>query len=372
MDDLGQFSKAARLLVVGASFVVVVAGMRAASEILTPLLLAVFIALLCLPVVRWLHRKRVPDSVAVPTVLLLTVLVLVSLISVLTGSMAQFVSDGPKFVKMYHDKEEQVVDWLEDRLDRRFPHREPYREDERGETKKPDAPEDDSEQSLGLLESIDASKVFEFFQGAIGQFSAILSNLFLIILLVVFLLFELLGLPRKIALAQPDRESKGEFERIVRSVNQYITIKTLVSTGTGILAGVLCKIVGVWYPVLWGMAAFMLNFIPNIGSILAAVPPVLLAFILPGLGVGSALTVAGGFVGINVLIGNVIEPRLMGRSLDLSTLVVFVSMVFWGWVFGAVGMFLSVPLTMVLKISLESSEATRPFAILLGAAPDPE
>ena len=119
---------------------------------------------------------------------------------------------------------------------------------------------------------------------------------------------------------------------------------------------------------LWGTLAFLLNYVPNIGSIIAAIPALLLALVQ--LGPGAVLWSAIGYLVVNNLVGNVIEPRFMGRGLGLSTLVVFLSLVFWGWVLGPVGMFLSVPLTMTLKIALDSSEETRWIAILLGPEVD--
>ena len=117
------------------------------------------------------------------------------------------------------------------------------------------------------------------------------------------------------------------------------------------------------YPLLWGLLAFLLNYIPNLGSIIAAVPTVLLTLVQ--LGWSAALIVFAGYSVVNVVIGSFIEPRFMGKGLGLSTLVVFLSLVFWGWVLGPVGMLLSVPLTMTLKIALESSEENRWLAKLL-------
>jgi len=128
--------------------------------------------------------------------------------------------------------------------------------------------------------------------------------------------------------------------------------------------------VGVDYPLLWGLLAFLLNFVPNIGSIIAAIPAVIQ--VLVQLGFSAALVVAGGYLVINILIGTFIEPRYMGRGLGLSTLVVFLSLVFWGWVLGPVGMLLSVPLTITAKIALESHDGTRWVAIMLGPKVEPE
>ena len=118
------------------------------------------------------------------------------------------------------------------------------------------------------------------------------------------------------------------------------------------------------------MLAFLLNYIPTIGSIIAAVPAVLLALVQ--LGPAEAATTALGFPGINMVFGNIIEPRLMGFGVGISPLVIFVGLVSWGWIFGPVGMLLSVPLTMTLKLALESDERTEWIAILLGSERDAE
>ena len=151
---------------------------------------------------------------------------------------------------------------------------------------------------------------------------------------------------------------------ISENINKYIAIKTGISIVTGLLVTIFLLIIGVDYPVLWGVLAFALNFIPTIGSIIALIPAVLLTIVQ--LGFGDALIVLIGYLVINTIMGNILEPRLMGKGLGLSTLVVFISLIFWGWVLGPVGMLLSVPLTITIKIILDSSEETRWFAILLG------
>jgi len=145
-----------------------------------------------------------------------------------------------------------------------------------------------------------------------------------------------------------------------------MSIKAVLSLVTGALASLLTWLAGVDFPLLWGLVAFLFNFVPNIGSVIAAVPAILLAFLQYGVATG--LVVAGGYGLINVAIGTVLEPRVMGRRLGLSTLVVFLSLIVWGWVLGPVGMLLSVPLTMAVKIVCESREDLRIIAVLLGPA----
>lgn len=192
----------------------------------------------------------------------------------------------------------------------------------------------------------------------------VMANLFLIILTIVFMLFEAQSLPKKLHLALDDPDMRlKQIDRFLQSVNQYMVIKTLVSLATGIIVGVGLTFIGVDYAMLWAVIAFLFNYIPNIGSIIAAIPAVLLAFIQlgPAAAGGTALL----YVGANMVMGNIIEPKFMGRGLGLSTLVVFLSLIFWGWLLGSVGMLLSVPLTMVVKIALESSKSGNWLAILL-------
>jgi len=188
--------------------------------------------------------------------------------------------------------------------------------------------------------------------------------------MMILLLFDLTSIPDKVRGAVPNSKPVLDYlATVTDSLKRYIVIKSLISLFTGVAVGLIVGLMGVDFPVLWGLLAFALNFIPNIGSILAAVPAVLLAMIQYG--PASALIVAGGYVAVNLVVGNLIEPRVTGQGLGLSTLVVFLSLVFWGWVFGAMGMLLSVPLTMTIKIALESHPDSRWVAALLGSSPQP-
>ncbi len=193
-----------------------------------------------------------------------------------------------------------------------------------------------------------------------------LTNTFLIILTVVFILLEASDFPGKLrqAFGDPTEHMTG-FGQFTETVNRYLKIKTIFSALTGICVWAWLAVLGVDYPILWGCLAFLLNYVPNIGSIIAAVPAILLALVQ--LGFGSAVLVAAGYIVVNVVFGSILEPRFMGSGLGLSTLVVFLSLVFWGWVLGPVGMILSVPLTVIVKIALETGKDTRWLAVMLGS-----
>jgi predicted PurR-regulated permease PerM len=193
-----------------------------------------------------------------------------------------------------------------------------------------------------------------------------LSNILLILLTVTFILLEASSFPIKLrsVLGDPQR-AFPQFTKFVNDIKRYMVIKTIISLIAGGIIGLWLFILGVDFPVLWGFLAFLLHFVPNLGLIMAAIPAVLLALIQ--LGLGPAALAAAGYLVVGFTLGNVVEPRLMGRKLGLSTLVVFLSLVFWGSLLGPIGMILCVPFTMTLKFAFESSKSTLWIAILLGS-----
>jgi predicted PurR-regulated permease PerM len=339
METKGRTSKVAHFLIVTASFVILVAGMRAASSILVPFLLSIFIAIICAPPLFWMQRKGVPNTLAVLSILVGIIVIGLLLAAFVGTSVNDFSKALPVYEKRLADITAAVVSWLE---------------------------------NLGLeisgpvlTDYFDPGKAMKMAASTLAGLSGLLTNVFLIMLTVIFILLEASGLPQKLrtALGDPE-ESLGQFRNFTESVNRYLALKTLFSLATGVAIGLWLAILGIDFALLWGLVAFLLNYVPNIGSIIAAIPAILLAFIQ--LGVGPALLTCLGYVVVNVVFGSILEPKFMGRGLGLSTLVVFLSLVFWGWVLGPVGMVLSVPLTMIVKIALESYDDTRWIAIMLG------
>ena len=324
-------------LLVTAALVVVIAGIKAAETLAVPFLLAAFIATIAATPVFWLNRRRVPVGLAIAAVVAVLIALLVGVGAVVAQSAAEFQEQLPsyqtKLSALFADVETSAA---------RF-----------GLELSPDM--------------VNASQALNFAGDALARLGNLLSNGFLILLTVLFILAEASSFPRKLktVLADPD-EDMPHFERFADNVNRYMAIKTSVSVATGVFVGTALWLIGVDFPVLWGLLAFLLNYVPTIGSIIAAVPPVLLAIVQ--LGSGHAIAAAAVFVVVNVVMGNVVEPRFMGRALSLSTLVVFLSLVFWGWVLGPVGMLLSVPLTMTAKIAFEANPSTEWIAHLLDPA----
>jgi predicted PurR-regulated permease PerM len=214
---------------------------------------------------------------------------------------------------------------------------------------------------------IDPEAAVDLVQSSTARIAVILQDTVLVLLIVVFMLFEAAYFPAKLRAAMGDRLVR-DVARVTEEVQRYLVIKTIMSLAVGLSAGLWVWFCGVDYPVFWGLVAFIMHYIPNVGAFLASIPPVLLATFESG--TGAAILVALGYTVINMVLGNLVEPALMGRRFGLSTLVVFLSLIFWGWVWGPVGMLLSVPLTIIFKIMLEGSEEWRWLAVLLGPPPD--
>jgi len=323
-----------------AALVIVIAGIKTAQVLLVPFLLAFFISIICAGPFFWLQQRKVPASLALLIVISAVMLGGLVVISLISSSLNDFTRDLPVYQEKLRVQTLMLFDWLE----------------QMGIKASKDI----------LLEHFNPAAIMQSAGTMLAKAGGVLTNSFLILLTVIFILFEAAGMPNKLRAALPDAESSlNSFEKFSTGVRQYLAIKTLVSFGTGLCVSIGLFFLGLDYAPLWGLIAFLFNYIPNVGSIIAAVPAVLLAVVQ--LGPGHALLVAALYLIINVIMGNAVEPRLMGQKLGLSALVIFISLVFWGWVLGPVGMLLSVPLTMVVKIALEVNESTRWLAILLSS-----
>ncbi len=377
-EPLRDFGTPIRVLVVAACVVVLVAGLRAASSVIEPFLIALFVVTLSLPVLFWLKR-RMPAMLAVLGTILMDIAVLAAAGSLVGTTVNQLAGDMDR----YQDSLSAMVDdgfsWLEERglqpewLASRTGPDADGADDDTGAASGGEAAAANggfTADAPGLLSRLDPSLLFDFANQALRYTATAFSSLLIIALIVIFMLFEAATFRFKMRMAFTGAEADERFSRVMHEIQHYIGIKTVVSAATGLLIGVWVGVLGVDFAIFWGLVAFVLNFIPNLGSIIAAVPTTLLAMVQ--IGVGRGLLVAFGYLVVNMVIGNFIEPHLMGRRLGLSTLVVVLSLVFWGWVWGPIGMLLSVPLTMVVKIMLENTEEFRWVAVLLGDSREAE
>lgn len=332
-------NKTLQVLLILASFTIIVAGMKAAESIIVPFLLAIFIAIIISPPYFWLQKKGIPKIIALISVILVF-FIFILLIGLLVGtSINDFTSKMPFYQEKLQSQIEAVVAWL---VESKF-----------------------IKPGFQIDEVFNPGVVLEIVGNMFNELSGLFANGFLILFTVIFMLLEEASLPVKFKkiFSSPD-EQIARVQSVSTNINKYIAIKTIISFFTGLLVYILLLIIGVDYSILWGVLAFALNFIPTIGSIIALIPPVLLTIVQ--LGFIEAFIVLLGYLVINTIMGNILEPRFMGKGLGLSTLVVFLSLIFWGWILGPIGMLLSVPLTITIKIVLDSSEETRWLAILLG------
>ncbi len=327
-----------KMLLVLATIVVVFAGIKTAANLLVPFLLSIFIAIIFNPVVAKASEFKIPKAVSVFFVIGIFVLLVLSL----GGLVGRSLTELSQLLPEYREQLKGQFVWLTAQL----------------------AQYNIQISTAILLEYFDPSAAMSLATDILGGLGGVMANLFLILLTTIFMLFEASSFPKKVHLAMDDPAMRlGQIDRFLASVNNYLAIKTLVSIATGLCVSTMLWAFGVDFYPLWGVLAFLLNYIPNIGSIIAAVPAMSLALLQ--LGPGTAGAIGLGYLAINTVMGNVVEPRFLGKGLGLSTLVVFLSLIFWGWLLGTAGMLLSVPLTMIFKIGLENSEEGRWLAILL-------
>ena len=408
--------RAAGTLAILASFVIVVAGMKAAATIVVPFLLAVFIAVILTPLFIGLQKKGMRPIFALIVIILLLLAGSGFLFLLLSNSLTAFNEKLPEYQRKLTEQQETVIGWLKEHgvdfnvdLDRKRgdqpdddpdpvpPPVEPVQPVE------PIAPIDPidlgPEDSDGLPAEMDDALALADVEEPmdtepappqsaedvvrtaldpnialkyLGTFArasmGLLSQGFVILIVVIFILFEAMVLPAKVrALPGMNDAQWARMQTVVDNIRRYMALKTIVSLLTGVLVAVMLYACGIPFALLLGLLAFVLNFVPNVGSAIAAIPAVLLAVVDASMGM--AVGIGIGYILINVGVGNGIEPRMMGKGLGLSPLIILISLIFWGWVLGPVGMLLSVPLTMTGKIILEADPSTQWIALLMGGSP---
>ena len=346
-----------RYLVVVASFVIVVAGLRVAQPLVVPFLLATFFSIILAPFMHAMQNRGLPSSVALSVIVVACVLVSGSVSYLVGSSINQFretLRDLPTLIdERLLPLERQLVEWTTI-------------------TSEEDDTEEETSRTGMRAFTFSRLNIQALMTDYLGQLlsglASVLSNAFIILITVIFMLLEAARFPAKMTAAfGQSHPAQTNIEQIVADVRRYMVIKSTTSCLTGILVFGLLVFLQIPYPFLWAILAFLFNFVPNIGSIIAAIPPVLLALVAPDHGVTYPIATAIGYLIINFLVSYGIEPRFMGQGLGLSTLVVFLSLVFWGWVLGPVGMLLSAPLTMIVKIGLENSDDSQWIAVLMGS-----
>lgn len=323
-----------------AAVVVIAAGMKAAASLLIPFLLAGFITVICLPALNDLKSRGLPGWLAISLILLVLLVGGYLLVVVLTASLDGFLSRLPR----YEQRLEILLEELRPTL----------------------VGLGMDEEWLEMPRLLEPGNIMALLANLAGGIRVMLSHGLVVFLTVIFMLLEAHTLPDRIRSVARDPERTSRLlAGFVQDLYRYLGIKALTSLATGVLIGLWLWIFDVDFALLWGVLAFLLNFIPTVGSLVAAVPGILVALIQHG--TSTAIWVLLGYLVVNQAIGSLIEPKVLGDRLGLSALVVFMSLVFWGWILGPVGMFLAVPLSMMLKIALASHPRTEPIARLVSS-----
>lgn len=332
------------LLLNFACLVIIVGGIKAAANVIGLILMATFLAIVLTPLYVRLQKWRIPSGLALLMVILSILLVGIMATVIVGQSVGTFLDDAPSYQKDLESRFAGVITWAD--------------------SKGINLP------SVVKTKWLSADNLFGLVKTIFSELNTLLGQGFWVLLILIFMLFEVAVLPSKVR-AMPGMES-GTWERLRRmvdSVRRYTAMKSMLSLLTGVLVTTLTAACGVQYAMTLGILAGLLNFVPTIGSIIAAIPGIMIALLTCG--TGTAIGVTIGYVFINNLITNFIEPKAMGKQLGLSPVVIVISLVVWGWALGPVGMFLSVPLTMVIKIAMESMKETEGVAVLMGAAAPP-
>ncbi|EPQ1145341.1 AI-2E family transporter [Citrobacter amalonaticus] len=330
-----------KIVIMLGMLVIILTGIRFAADIIVPFILALFIAVVLSPLVQRMVKLRVPRVLAISLLVIIIVMAMVLLLAYLGTSLNELARTLPQYRSSLVIPLKNLEPWLV-RL------------------------------GIGvsvdeMVKYIDPNAAMTLITNLLTQLTNAMSSIFLLLLTVVFMLLEVPQLPTKFQqiMVRPV-EGMAAIQRAIDSVSHYLVLKTAISLVTGLVVWGMLSALDVRFAFIWGLLAFALNYIPNIGSVLAAIPPIIQVLAFGGL--YDALVVLAGYLIINLVFGNILEPRIMGRGLGLSTLVVFLSLIFWGWLLGPVGMLLSVPLTIIVKIALEQSVGGQSIAILLGDA----
>lgn len=341
-----------RTLVTLASLILVLAGVKLAAAFFIPIVVAFFLSVLAYPLMRLLMRARFPYPVALMVTVLFIISLLMLFINAGTDLLVKFSKEVPKDIEVLQVYAIDGAKWMEQKL---------------GVKDAEDAVKNSFhwQEVIGYAKEADVRSALMKFvgvaAGTVAEYAALMTT---ILILMCFILSEARGTQSRIeAIHMAGGPDLKKLLNSATDIQKYLGIKTILSTMCGLLAGILCYVVGLEYPILWGLLAFLLHFIPAVGAIVAGVLPFFVALVK--LDLGHAIAIAIGYLAINFLIGNFIEPTLMGRRFGVSPFVVVLSVWFWGWMWGPIGAFLAVPLTIIIKVIMENSKEFRWLSVAM-------
>jgi len=320
-----------------AYLVIVITALKISSNIILPFMMAIFLFVIFLPIMNKLNSYKLPNSLTSLIIFSIIVIVLYLFGSFLISSSHEIGQNIPLYQEQFHKLSPKIVEFF-DKFNIQI----------------------DKE---NLLSMIEPAKILSYSTNIFKSMGSVAVNLFLTLALILFLLLESKTIFEKILYLAKTKNQQHKLESFFTSVNRYFVIKTFTSFLTALIVYMMLKYFDLQYALLFSVLAFVLNYIPSIGSIIAAFPPLFIAILQ--LSMMDTIMLSIGYFIINVFIGSFLDPKLMGQGLGLSTLVVFVSMVFWGWIFGPIGMLLAVPLTIVIKIASDKSDNYHWLSVML-------
>lgn len=323
-----------------ASFTVLMAGFKAASEIVIILLLSIFISSILSTFLSFLEQKHIPKIASYFIVSLVILSIVFLLVFMINTSLASFIQNLPVYEEKIKNLAVIFIEFIK----------------EYGFVINKEE----------ILKYLNFNSIFKFTTDLIGNIGVVFSKMLLVFIGVAFILSESKLFEKKLKLILKDDKDKiHSFHLFSSNLQKYFTVKTFTSFLTGFFIFIILLIFDIDYPILWAVIGFLFNFIPVVGSIVAAIPAVLLSLISGN--IENTIWLIFIYAFINISISNIIEPKLMGKELGLSPMIIFFSLIFWGWILGIVGMFLAVPITMTLKIAFESNNNTKWLGIFMSS-----
>lgn len=324
-----------RILLGAASVLVILFGIQNMASLITPILIAFLMAVGLSPVIGYFERRGLSRPLAFAALIAIIMAIFLGLGLLLTSSLSQLSAKIPEYVANMDARSaelEQQTDALGVNIKQLYP--------------------------TGFTDAMNEQAAQDAMRSLVGQFAGLLGSVFWIFLLFVFLLGDVIDLPKRISSGlEVDPGLLPRIEQVRYNVTTYFKIRTQVGIFTGVFNTVVCLLLGVDFALLWGLLAFLTNYLPSFGFIISAIPPILFAFL--EFGVQRAVIVAILLLGVNTVVDQLISPRLTSRGMSLPISVLLLSMTFWGWLLGAVGAFLAAPLTIILKLTLDAFPEAR-------------
>jgi AI-2 transport protein TqsA len=329
------------LLGAGAA-VLVLGGVRATAWLIGPMFLALIVVIALYPVQAWLRRHNWPGWLTTLVLVLLVVGLLASFVLVVVVSLAQLAALLPQYAGRADDLLQSLAGGLSGL----------------------GAPAGQLDEAVS---AISPAKVVALIGTVLAGLSATLSSLVFLLCLMMFLSVDAGGIERRLAAVAADRpELETALRSFAHGTRSYLLVSTVFGLIVGVLDGAALAIIGVPLPVLWGVLAFITNYIPNVGFIIGLVPPTLLALLT--LGVPEMLVVIAVYCVLNFVIQSLIQPRYVGDSVGLATTTTFVALVFWAWLLGPLGALLAIPLTLLIKALLVDVDPAARWATALAGS----